>query len=62
MVGAVFAVQAASNYRALRTNGITIRKTIDLLIGTFCIENGYPLLHNDRDFEPMVRHLGLMTA
>ena len=62
MVGSMIAVRAAGNYRALRTHGITISKTIDLLIGTFCIENGYPLLHNDRDFQPMVEHLGLMTA
>jgi predicted nucleic acid-binding protein len=62
MVGSMIAVRAASNYRALRTIGITIRKTIDLLIGTFCIENRYPLLHNDRDFRPMAQHLGLVTA
>ena len=62
MVGSMIAVRAASNYRALRTIGITIRKTIDLLIGTFCIENRYPLLHNDRDFQPMAQHLGLITA
>jgi predicted nucleic acid-binding protein len=38
---------------------VTIRKTIDLIIGTFCIERGHTLLHDDRDFEPMIRHLGL---
>lgn len=53
------AVRAAANYRALRGKGITIRKTIDLIIGTFCIVRGFTLLHNDRDFEPMARHLGL---
>jgi predicted nucleic acid-binding protein len=53
------AVRAAQNYRHLRSRGITIRKTIDMLIGTYCIEQGYALLHNDRDFEPMQDHLGL---
>lgn len=56
------AVKAAANYRFLRRRGITIRKTIDLVIGTFCIERGHSLLHNDRDFAPMVRHLGLRTV
>ena len=55
------AVIGAANYRALRRQGITIRKTIDLIIGTFCIERGHALLHSDRDFEPMKRLLGLQT-
>jgi hypothetical protein len=55
------AVIAAANYRALRRQGITIRKTIDLIIGTFCIERGHALLHSDLDFEPMERLLGLQT-
>jgi predicted nucleic acid-binding protein len=62
MVGDAIAVAAARNYRSLRALGITIRKTIDLLIGTWCIENRYPLLHNDRDFRPMVVHLGLIEV
>jgi len=53
------AVQAAANYRALRVRGITIRKTIDMLIGTFCLLNGHTLLHRDRDFDPMAEYLGL---
>ena len=53
------AVKAAANYRFLRRRGITIRKTIDLVIGTFCIERGHTLLHSDRDFGPMERLLGL---
>jgi predicted nucleic acid-binding protein len=53
------AIKAASNYRHLRAKGITIRTTADLVIGTWCIENKVPLLHNDRDFRPMVEHLGL---
>ena len=60
MAGDAIAVRAASNFRALRRRGITIRKTIDLLIGTWCIENRRPLLHNDSDFRPMVRYLGLI--
>ena len=56
------AVRAATNYRLLRRQGITIRKTIDLIIGTFCIERGHALLHSDRDFAPMERYLGLQTA
>ena len=59
MAGDVVAVAAARNFRTLRARGVTIRKTIDLLIGTWCIEHRRPLLHNDRDFAPMVSHLGL---
>lgn len=55
------AIKAAENYRFLRRRGITVRKTIDLIIGTFCIEHGHALLHSDRDFEPMERLLGLRT-
>ncbi len=55
------AAKAAANYRSLRTKGITIRKTVDLIIGTFCIEREHVLLHDDRDFEPMMRWLGLQT-
>ena len=53
------AVQGAKNYRALRKIGITVRKTIDCFIATFCIENVHQLLHNDRDFDPFELHLGL---
>ena len=62
MAGDAIAVRAASNFRALRRRGITVRKTIDLLIGTWCIENRQPLLHNDSDFRPMARHLGLVEV
>ena len=62
MAGDVIAVAAARNFRALRRRGITVRKTIDLLIGTWCIEHRVPLLHNDSDFQPMARHLGLIEA
>jgi predicted nucleic acid-binding protein len=62
MAGDGIAVTAARNFRYLRRRGVTVRKTIDLLIGTWCIENRRPLLHNDRDFHPMARHLGLVEA
>jgi predicted nucleic acid-binding protein len=62
MAGEAIAVSAARNFRALRRRGITIRKTIDLLIGTWCIENRRPLLHNDSDFRPMAQHLGLIET
>ena len=60
--GREVAVKAAANFRRLRTQGVTPRKTIDTLIATRCIENGYPLLFSDRDFEPFVTHLGLVSA
>jgi predicted nucleic acid-binding protein len=56
------APRAARNYRALRDLGVTIRKTADLIIGTYCIERGHTLLHDDRDFDPMEQHLGLRVA
>ena len=62
MLGENLAVQVARNDRALQTIGITIRKTPDLIIGTYCIEHGHALLHDDRDFEPMHQHLGLLRA
>lgn len=58
-VGKEIAIKAAINFRKLRSNGITIRKTIDVLIATFCIENNLELIHNDRDFDPMEKILGL---
>jgi hypothetical protein len=59
MAGETIAVAAARNFRSLRRRGVTVRRTIALLIGTWCIENRLPLLHNDRDFQPMARYLGL---
>ncbi|HUK10436.1 MAG TPA: PIN domain nuclease [Stellaceae bacterium] len=61
MLNPRLAVQAAAHFRTLRTRGITIRKTIDLIIGTFCIANDHTLLHDDRDFNPMAQYLGLRT-
>ena len=57
--GKEIALQSAKNYRALRRKGITIRKTIDTMIATFCIENKLTLLRNDKDFTPFVKHLKL---
>ena len=62
MLGPALAVRAARNYRALRAAGVTVRKTIDVMIGTYCIERKLPLLYSDRDFDPMVEHLGLKTV
>src|SRR5208337_1090729 len=60
--GQEIAVQAAKNFRALRNLGVTVRKTIDTVIATRCIESGYELLHNDRDFDPFAKHLGLRVV
>lgn len=62
MVGADLAIQAARNFRSLRALGVTVRKTIDTLIATCCIERGHALLYVDRDFDPFVQHLGLRSA
>ena len=56
------AVRAARNYRLLRSHGVTIRKTADMIIGTFCLDHGLPLLHDDRDFDQMAQHLGLAVV
>ncbi|MFH1985038.1 MAG: PIN domain nuclease [Pseudomonadota bacterium] len=55
------AIQSARNYRRLRKAGLTVRKTIDVIIGTFCIMEGLTLLHDDRDFDPIAAHLSLKT-
>jgi hypothetical protein len=60
--GREIAIQAARNFRALRGLGVTVRKTIDTVIATRCIEDGYDLLHSDKDFEPFVKHLGLRVV
>jgi predicted nucleic acid-binding protein len=60
--GQEIAIQAAKNFRALRRLGVTVRKTIDTVIATRCIESRYDLLHNDRDFDPFAKHLGLRVA
>ena len=60
--GRDIAIQAARNFRILRAQGVTIRKTIDTVIATRCIESGFTLLHSDRDFDPFVQYLGLRSA
>ena len=62
MVGKAIALQSAENYRYLRTKGVTVRKTIDVIIGTFCIYHQIPLLHDDRDFHPIVKFLELQVV
>ena len=62
LLGAGLAVKTADNYRALRKRGVTVRKTADAIIATFCIERRTPLLYSDRDFDPFVEHLGLKPA
>ncbi len=54
--GEVVARKAATLYRSLRAEGVTVRSSIDLLVGAWCIENDCGLIHNDRDFLPMARH------
>lgn len=62
MLGGNNAWKAAEHYRQLRRKGITVRKTIDGIIATSCIEANLPLLFSDRDFQPYVEHLGLEAA
>lgn len=62
IAGRDIAIEAARNFRTLRARGITVRKTIDTLIATRCIHDGMALLFSDRDFEPFVSHLGLVSA
>jgi len=62
MLGKELAIKSAENYRILRKKGVTVRKTIDVIIATFCIESNLPLLHSDRDFRPMEKHLSLKVV
>lgn len=62
MLGAALAIKSADNFRALRKQGITVRKTADVIIATFCIESGNSLLFSDKDFVPFVKHLGLKSV
>ena len=59
MVGFHIAEKSAANYRFLRSKGVTVRKTIDVLIGTFCAEHGFQIVHHDSDFNLMAPHIGL---
>ena len=59
MLNETIAVEAARDYRLPRARGVTVRKTIDMIVGTFCVACDHVLLHDNRDFEPMRTHLGL---
>ncbi len=59
LMGYNIAIKSSVNYRSLRKKGITVRKTVDVIMGTFCIENNISLLHDDHDFDPMEKYLGL---
>ena len=62
LAGRHIAIQTTKNFRALRVLGITVRKAIDTVIATRCIENGFMPLYSDKDFDPFVQHLGLHSA
>ncbi len=62
LLGADMAIRSAENFRALRKRGVTVRKTADVIIASYCIAHRIPLLFSDRDFTPFVRHLGLTAA
>jgi len=62
MLDTNIAIQSAINFRTLRKKGVTVRKTIDAIIATYCIENKLPLLHSDKDFQPFHKHLKLKNA
>lgn len=62
MLGKKMAIKSAENFRLLRKKGITVRKTADVIIASFCIEKKLPLLFSDKDFKPFVKHLGLVEV
>lgn len=62
MLGKEMAIKSAENFRALRKKGITVRKTADVIIASFCIDQKLPLLFSDKDFRPFVKHLGLIAV
>jgi predicted nucleic acid-binding protein len=62
MAGRDVAIQSAANYRRLRRRGVTVRKTMDMLIGTYCLMHDHEILHNDRDFDVLAKHLGLKVT
>ena len=62
VLGHEIAIQAARNFRSLRERGITVRKTIDTIIATYCIENDLALLHSDRDFDALVEYMNLRSC
>jgi predicted nucleic acid-binding protein len=62
LLGTNRAIRCAENFRVLRRKGLTVRKTADVIIATFCIDQGLPLLHCDKDFLPFHKHLKLRNA
>jgi len=62
LLGKKMAIASADNFRKLRKKGITVRKTADVIIASYCIEHQLPLLFSDKDFQPFVKHLGLRSA
>lgn len=62
LLGQELAIISADNYRFLRKKGLTVRKTTDVIIASFCIHHNYPLLFSDKDFQPFVEHLSLRPA
>jgi predicted nucleic acid-binding protein len=62
LLGKKMAIKSADNFRKLRKMGLTIRKTADVIIASYCIEHDLPLLYSDQDFKPFVKHLGLRDA
>ncbi|POZ53233.1 Ribonuclease VapC11 [Methylovulum psychrotolerans] len=62
LLGVNMALKSAENFRKLRKQGITVRKTVDTIIATYCIENSLPLLHSDKDFLPFQQFLGLQVV
>ena len=62
MLGTDMAIQSADNFSILRKRGITVRKTADVIIASYCIEHNYSLLFADKDFLPFVAHLGLKAV
>lgn len=62
LLGKKMAIKSADNFRKLRKKGITIRKTADVIIASYCIEHSLPLLFSDKDFQPFLEHLGLRNA
>jgi len=62
MLNTTIALKSAANFRTLRKKGVTVRKTIDTIIATYCIENKLPLLYSDKDFQPFEKHLKLQNA
>ena len=62
MLNTTIALKSAANFRSLRKKGVTVRKTVDTIIATYCIENRLPLLYSDKDFQPFQKHLRLQSA